>query len=65
MKVKYLRGYDPEEIIEVICISPCLDKLDEGVPYLVLTQPNGKQVCATYCDLDADGMFLAGLPENF
>lgn len=65
MKVKYLRGYDPEEIIDVICISPGLDRLNEGVPYLVLTQPDGQQVYATYCDLDADGVFLAGLPENF
>ena len=65
MKVKYLRGYDPEEIIEVICISPGLDRPTEGFPYLVLTQPDGEQVYATYCNLGSDGTFIAGLPENF
>ena len=65
MIMKYHRGYDPEVLIDVVCISPERPAFDGQEPYLVLTLADGKSVDATYCDMDSDGLFLAGLLENF
>ncbi len=64
MKVKYLRGYDPERDIEVISISA---DTFMGVAHLILTLPDGEDVVATYLE-DQGGlneMWVAGCPENF
>lgn len=58
MKVEYLRGYDPAQFLEVVAMSAEDDAI-------CLFTSKGEKYLATYCDIDKDGHWVAGLPENY
>lgn len=62
MVVYYRRGYDPEEVLDIVTIRPA--RTYHRIAWLVLVDSEGQSHDATYLR-EENQVWVAGLPENW